>query len=274
VPEFEFAVALLQAPGDDTQWYVAEQSGLVHRFDNVTSPSGASVFIDISSSVNSSFGESGLLGVAFHPDYAKNHFVYLSYTATGPNESIPLTSRLSRFLSNDGGLTLDPSSEVILLRLDQPDDFHNGGHIVFGPDGYLYMGFGDGGGDPLVGGLRSQNTLNLFGSVLRLDVDGGVPYAIPADNPFAGNPLCNVSVGGGDAAADCPEIFAWGFRNPWRFSFDRATGKLCWALVRIRKRKSILSNWRQLWLNMQEGTACFNPATGCDTRIGATCDYL
>ena len=147
---------------------------------------------------------------------ATNGEVYLSYTSGGP-----LTSRISRFTSADGGQTLDPGSEEILLTLSQPFGNHNGGNILFVPDGYLYIGFGDGGsaGDP---GDRAQNTSNLFGAILRIDVDDGVPYGIPADNPFGMNALCS----GGQGAEPCPEIYAWGFRNPWRWSFDSETGEL------------------------------------------------
>jgi glucose/arabinose dehydrogenase len=123
----------------------------------------------------------------------------------------------------DGGLTLDASTEEAVMTLLQPNNNHNGGNIAFGPDGYLYAGWGDGGGegDPLD---NAQNTSNLFGTFTRIDVDGGAPYAIPADNPFAANAAC-VQGNGADA---CPEIFAGGLRNPWRWSFDATTGEL-WA---------------------------------------------
>lgn len=139
--------------------------------------------------------------------------MFLSYTRDGS----PLVSVISEFAVGPGGTSFDPDSERIILTLDQPYGNHNGGKIVFGPDGYLYIGFGDGcaGGDPQGNG---QSTRTLLGALLRIDVDSGAPYAIPADNPFA--------TGGG-----APEIYAWGLRNPWRFSFDSATGALWLADV-------------------------------------------
>jgi glucose/arabinose dehydrogenase len=135
-------------------------------------------------------------------------------------------SKISRLPSLDDGLTLNAASHEVLITLGQPFSNHNGGHVVFGPDGYLYAGFGDGGssGDP---GERAQNTAILQGTVLRIDVDGGTPYGIPQDNPFALNPLCS----NGEGLSACPEIFAWGLRNPWRFSFDVGTGDLWLADV-------------------------------------------
>ena len=222
LPGLASPLAILQAPGDTTQWYVVERAGRVVRFQNSPTVSSLSTFIDIRGpggpvDVESSIGETGMLGMAFHPDYANNGEVFLSYTVSGA----PVTSRVSRFTTADGGLTLDPNSEDVIVSLPQPHPNHNGGQIEFGPDGFLYIGFGDGGfvGDP---GDRAQNTSNLFGTMLRIDVDGGPPYGIPATNPNVGNALCN----SGSGAAPCPEIYAWGFRNPWRWSFDSATGDL------------------------------------------------
>ena len=227
LPGLTKALILLQAPDDATQWYVGEQDGRVVRFDNSPTVSTFSTFIDIRGpggpvDVDSSESESGLLGMAFHPDYASNRQVFLSYTVDDTSGTYDFFSRVSRFTSNDDGLTLDPTTEDVLLSLPQPHDNHNGGHIMFGPDGYLYIGFGDGGsaGDP---GDRAQNTSNLFGTILRIDVDGGTPYGIPPTNPNSANPnLCDA----GSGTAACPEIYAWGLRNPWRWSFDSGTGDL------------------------------------------------
>ena len=213
----EQPIALLQIPGDNTKWYAVEKAGRVRVFDNDNAVSVASMFIDISARVDSGPNEAGLLGMAFHPDFTNNGEVFLSYTATIGGD---LVSRVSRFLRV--GNTLDPGTEEILLSLTQPFSNHNGGQINFGPDGYLYIGFGDGGAgsDP---GDNAQNTQNLLGAFLRIDVDQadaarGKPYSIPATNPFATSTAC------GDAG--CPEIYAWGFRNPWRWNFDRSTGAL------------------------------------------------
>jgi glucose/arabinose dehydrogenase len=219
---FERPLAMLQAPADDRFWFIVEQTGRVIAFENIPDVAETFTFIDISSRVNDGPNEAGLLGMAFHPDFSINGQVFLSYTGTSGG----LTSYISRFTSLDGGATLDPDSEEVLLSILQTSNNHNGGQITFGRDGYLYIGMGDGGGsdDP---DQNAQNTLNLKGSMLRIDVDGAVPYAIPADNPFADNALeglCNYGVG----AEDCPELYAWGLRNPWRWSFDSNTGDL-WA---------------------------------------------
>lgn len=252
-------VLMLQAPGDDTRWFVLEKQGFVGVFPNDPDVALEDVvrFADITDRVDSSFGESGLLGMAFHPDFANNGQVFLSYTQPGA----PLVSIVSRFTLDDAGI-LDAASEEIILQIPQPFGNHNGGNIVFGPDGLLYIGFGDGGGagDPNENG---QDTTTLLGSILRIDVDGGDPYVIPADNPFAGNTECFQ----GSGTLDCPEIFAWGFRNPWRFSFDTETDEL-WvgdvgqnAFEEIdRVRISENFGWDE-----REGAHCFEPQTGCST---------
>ena len=221
-PSLNFAspVAMLQAPGDNTRWFVVERggssvNGKVIVFPNNTTATPTQTSELISIPVDAS-GEGGLLGVAFHPNFPTTPQVFLSYTRTGPDAQHPLTSVISRFTSNDGGNTLDPDSEQQILTLDQPFANHNGGHIAFDRFGKLFIGLGDGGSgdDPQDHG---QNVNTLLGAMLRIDVDGipaaGKNYAIPGDNPFAG--------GGG-----APEIYSWGLRNPWRWSFDRDTGQL------------------------------------------------
>jgi glucose/arabinose dehydrogenase len=248
-------VAMTQAPGDASRWFAVGQNGVVTVFDNDSATATGSTFVDISGRVQSG-GERGLLGIAFHPDFATNGEVFLSYTATGQ-----LTSVISRFRSVDGNLTLDPTSEEPLLYVIQLQGNHNGGDIHFGPDGYLYAGFGDGGGggDP---GNNGQNTMSLLGAMLRIDVDVAAGYAIPATNPFSGNAQCVQ----GSGAAACPEIFAWGLRNPWRFSFDQASGDLwvgdvgqgAWEEV---DRVSIGENYG--W-NTREGANCYPAGSACD----------
>ncbi|MEE4190026.1 MAG: PQQ-dependent sugar dehydrogenase [Halieaceae bacterium] len=213
---FEAPMAMVQPPGDLSTWFLIERRGRVWRFDAADTVSSASLVIDISAQVSGS-GEGGLLGIALHPGFASNGRAFLSYTAP----LAPLESRVSEFISLDGGLTLDADSERIVLTVLQDAGNHNGGNIAFGPDGMLYFGLGDGGGsnDPLD---RAQDTTNLLGAMVRIDVDEGQPYGIPADNPFAGNATCVQGFG----SAPCPEIYAWGLRNPWRFSFDRDSGDL------------------------------------------------
>lgn len=222
---FTSPLGLLQAPDDNARWYVVEQAGRVRDF-NEADANAATTFVDISSQVESG-GEKGLLGMAFHPQYAANGRVYLSYTHR--NTSNELVSRISTFTTvpaGDGRRAIDPATEQIVLTVVQPFDNHNGGHIVFGPDGYLYIGFGDGGsgGDPQGNAQRLDTVL---GKLLRIDVDQGTPYAIPSDNPYVGGALCNQ----GSGSSACPEIYAYGLRNPWRYSFDRSTGTLSLADV-------------------------------------------
>ena len=166
-------------------------------------------FLDITDRVGANSSERGLLGLAFHPKYKENGFFYVNYTDKNGNTVI------SRFQAAADPNTADKTSEKKLLGIQQPFPNHNGGSVAFGPDGYLYVGLGDGGsgGDPKGYG---QSTNTLLGKILRIDVDNGDPYAIPTDNPFA-------AAGGGGGN---PEIWAYGLRNPWRFSFDSASGDL------------------------------------------------
>ncbi|MBI5895363.1 MAG: PQQ-dependent sugar dehydrogenase [Desulfobacterales bacterium] len=258
---FEQPVALLQHPQDPNRWYVVEQAGVVRTF----SGAGATVaetFIYIGDRVASG-GEAGLLGMAFHPDFAANHLFYLSYTGPGA----PLVSHISAFSADSGDRTADPDSEQPLLSVAQPAGNHNGGWIAFGPDGLLYIGLGDGGGagDPQG---NAQNTQTLLGAILRIDVDDsdavrGTAYAIPADNPFVASNDCFDPAG-------CPEIFAYGFRNPWRGSFDTGSGDLwigdvgqsAWEEI-DRVEAGLNYGW-----NIMEGDHCYN-AGSCD-RTGLT----
>src|SRR5262249_4090302 len=159
-------VLALQRPGDDSKWYALDQSGLVKVFDNVNNASTATNYIDITDRVNFG-GEAGLLGMAFDPNFATNHRVYLSYTADPTASGAVLESRISRFTESGG--VLNKASEEILLTIAQPFTNHNGGNIVFGPDGLLYAGFGDGGdgGDPQ---NNAQNRSKLLGKMIRIDV--------------------------------------------------------------------------------------------------------
>ncbi len=192
------------ANAGDERLFIVEKRGAIQILD-ARGNKLATPFLDIDPQVSAGF-EQGLLGLAFHPNYATNGYFYVNYTNNSGD------TRISRFTRNALNPNLaDPASEQIILSIDQPFDNHNAGDLNFGPDGFLYIAMGDGGsgGDP---GDRSQNKLNLLGKVLRIDVDGAFPYAIPADNPFVGDP------------AYAPEIWALGLRNPWRCSFDALTG--------------------------------------------------
>jgi uncharacterized repeat protein (TIGR03806 family) len=217
---------MFQAPGDDSRWFVIERSGIIRVFDNVSTVPSMQVFLDIRDRViQLGQSEAGLLGLAFHPDFSTNGRAYLNYVrgVYQGGQLVGARSMTSEFLSADGGLTLDRSSERVLLDVSKNFDNHNGGQLEFDQDGYLRIGLGDGGGgyDP---DDNAQNNMVLLGKMLRIDVNsqpGGAPYGIPGDNPNEGNPLCNVN---GSGSQNCPEIFASGLRNPWRWSIDRQTG--------------------------------------------------
>jgi len=210
-------------------------------------------FLDVSDRLVAG-GEQGLLGLAFHPAFATNGRFFVNYTDAN-GDTVVAEYGL------DAGETdrADPDSERVLLRIDQPFANHNGGNLAFGPDGFLYVGAGDGGsaGDPMGNG---QGLDTLLGKILRIDVDGrsgGRPYAIPPDNPFVGREGAR------------PEIWALGLRNPWRFSFDRGTGDL-WigdvgqaSFEEIDTAPAGEPGVNYGW-NTMEGRACFAPETGCD----------
>ena len=271
---FDLPVGMYQAPGDSTRWFVIEQkSGLVKAFANNQSAQSGDVttFLNLSSKIQID-EEMGLLGLAFHPQWPSTPQVFIYYSVAGTS---PVENRLSRFTSSNGGASLDLSSEQIILRLikNQPDHNHNGGNIVFGPDGYLYLGTGDGGGggDPK---NNSQNRNVLFGKMLRLDVSPVSGYAIPGGatgNPFAANPKCT----GGSGSAACPEIFAYGLRNPWRWSFDRSTGDLWAGDVGQSNREEIdvVKRGANYGWHIREGSQCYSPSSNCGTS-GASGEAL
>ena len=243
---------LVQANDGTDRMFVTEQPGVVRVFPNTQEAGTARVFLDISSRISERNNEEGLLGIAFDPNYGDNGYVYLYYSASSPRRSV-----LSRFVvSGDDPNKADPDSEFIILEIPQPFGNHNGGQLAFGPDGYLYVGLGDGGsgGDPRGNG---QNVGTLLGSILRLDVTDvppEVPYLVPADNPFVAAPGAR------------GEIWAYGLRNPWRFSFDLQTGILWAADVGQDSSEEINVVERGLnygW-NVMEGLRCFRPRSGCD----------
>lgn len=234
----------------DSRLFITQQTGKIVIWDGtriLPTP-----FLDLSSSISSG-GERGLLSVAFHPRYGENGRFYVYYT----NRSGDIT--IARYsVSSANPNVADPASVSILLTIAHPvNSNHNGGQLQFGPDGFLYAGTGDGGG----GGdtpNNAQNTNILLGKLLRIDVDSASPYAIPPGNPFAN--------GGGK-----PEIWAYGLRNPWRFSFDRVSGDLWigdvgqdkWEEIDFQPSTSI-GGENYGWHRM-EGTHCFNPSSNCQT---------
>ena len=266
---FVSPIQLVTSPGPNGRRYVVDQVGLIWGLN----PAGQRLpqpFLDISSRITPltpAYDERGLLGLAFHPDYARNGRFFVFYTAPpGPNTPAGWNNRttIAEYNAHGGNsVRADPASERIILQIDHPQGNHNGGTVAFGPDGYLYISIGDGGNrdDEGVGhvedwfafnagGNGQDIASNLMGNILRIDVNGGSPYGIPQDNPFVGAPGLD-------------EIWAYGFRNPYRFSFDMGgsrallvgdAGQELWEEVsRVERRGNY--GW-----NVKEGTHCFDAA--------------
>jgi glucose/arabinose dehydrogenase len=243
-----FPVGVTHAGDGTGRLFILEQTGrvVVHDGSQVL----PSPFLDVSALV-SCCGERGLLGLAFHPRYAANGLFYVNYTNTAGDTVI------ARYqVSGDPNLA-DPASAQILLTVGQPFANHNGGQLAFGPDGFLYIALGDGGSgdDP---GNRAQNLGTLLGKILRIDVDGASPYAIPGDNPFR------------TTQGAQPEIWAYGLRNPWRFSFDREFGDLFIAdvgqntLEEVNFQPAASAGGENYGWRRMEGTGCHIPSTACN----------
>jgi len=219
---FKSPTVLTNAGDSSNRLFVADLNGKIYVIENGNKVSKP--FLDLSDkmvTLNPIYDERGLLGLVFHPDYENNDKFYVHYSAPKQGSGIDHESIIAEYLvSSEDPNIADPNSEKIIMRIDQPESNHNGGQLAFGKDGYLYIGLGDGGGagdqHGTIGNGQDINT--LLGSVLRIDVDGGSPYIFPADNPFVGE-------------EGLDEIYSYGFRNPWKFSFDRSTGELYLADV-------------------------------------------
>ncbi|KIG14123.1 hypothetical protein DB30_07119 [Enhygromyxa salina] len=263
-------VALVPVPDQTGRLFVVEQTGAIRIID-ADGELRPEPFLDISAKLvdlDEGYDERGLLGLAFHPNYTHNGQFYVYYSAplraNGPT-GFDHTSRVAMYrVGQDNANLADPSVESLVLQVDQPQSNHNGGQITFGPDGYLYIPLGDGGGaddtglghvqdwyEPNEGGNGQDITHNLLGSILRVDVDGGQPYAIPPDNPFV------------DTADVAGEIWAYGLRNPFGISFDTGgshqlfvgdVGQDRWEEVDI-----VVAGGNYGW-NVKEGTHCFSTA--------------
>ncbi|MDH3206313.1 MAG: PQQ-dependent sugar dehydrogenase [Gemmatimonadota bacterium] len=235
--------------GDPDRLFVVERGGLIRIVVN-----GAALptpFLDVRGSIVAG-SERGLLGMAFHPNYAVNGYFFLNYTDTTG------TTQVVRYSVSGNPDVADGLSEGSILSVAQPATNHNGGMLAFGPDGMLYIGLGDGGG----GGDQQnhgQRPSTLLGSMLRIDIDGGSPYAIPLDNPFWNH------------ATYRGETWAYGLRNPWRYSFDRMNGDLYIGDVgqgqveEVSYQSAASSGGENYGWRIMEGSACYNPSSGCAT---------
>jgi len=244
---FDRPVGLEYSHEESPLIYLVQQNGIIKVLSTDEPGQSSSIWFNISSKILAS-GEKGLLGLAFHPNYPANETFYVNYNFVTPTDE--LMTRISRFYAPGG--VADPQSEEILLSFDQPRSNHNGGQLAFGPDGYLYISLGDGGGSS--SRLNSQDLTDFMGDILRIDVNTETGYAIPADNPFVNNP---------DAM---DEIYSLGFRNPWRMSFDPETGDLWVADVGETNRESIYlaEKGKNYGWPIVEGTYCFE-SENCDT---------
>jgi glucose/arabinose dehydrogenase len=256
---FLYPIELKSVPDSSNRMFVVQKGGKIYVINNDSTPTTAKLFLNLTSIVSQSTasGETGLLGLAFHPDYANNRYFYVNYTNS---LSGSLKSYIARFQTSatnpDSALF---SSKFELLNISQPYSNHNGGCLNFGLDGYLYCAFGDGGsgGDPLGNG---QNKSVLLGKILRINVDSAAAplnYSIPTSNPFYGNSM-----------GYRQEIFTYGMRNTWRFSLDSVTGKM-WAGdvgQNAYEEVDILESGGNYGWNIMEGLHCYN-ATICDTTF-------
>jgi hypothetical protein len=244
----------LSAPAGDSRLFVVEQRGTIRIVKNGQLQS--TPFLDVRPIASG--GERGLLSVAFHPAYASNGYFYVNYTDTNGH------TRVERYHADPASDVADQGSAKLILAVNQPFSNHNGGHVLFGPDGMLYIGMGDGGsgGDPDGNG---QNRGTLLGALLRINVDGGDPYRIPPDNPYVNQPPFR------------GEVWAWGLRNPWRSAFDTVAGTIYvadvgqnqWEEVNVvpAAQKGVNYGW-----NLMEGRHCYN-ASSCN-QSGLTLPVL
>ncbi len=241
---FTTPVGLQNAGDGSDRLFVVEQGGRIWVFPNDPTVPSATLFLNIETQVDTSHSEEGLLSLAFHPSYPDSPYFYVTYTVDSPGRT-----RISRFtVSTTNPDSAVASSEFIVMEIIRVGEYHNGGQLAFGPDGFLYAGIGDGSVS-----ANGQDVTELFGSVLRIDVDstqGALNYAIPSDNPFVGN-----------MNGYREEVYAYGFRNPWRFSFDPPTGRLWLGDVGLMDREEvdIVESGQNYGWDIMEGSLCYTP---------------
>ncbi len=254
--EFNKPIALVFPEGSTESGYIVEQSGRVLSISSKDSEWEAHEFLDIEGRVNDRGREEGLLGLALSPGFPSEPYIFVNYTAADPRRTV-----VSRFsVGSSEPFVPDPDSELIIIEVGQPYSNHNGGQLLFGPDDYLYIGYGDGGsaGDPRGNG---QNAGTLLGTIVRLDVselDTSGTYSIPDDNPFVG------------LEGARPEVWAYGLRNPWRFTLDRLTGDLWAADVGQNEREevNVIQPGLNYGWNVMEGSLCYGRRSGSCVQEG------
>jgi len=252
------APVAMDGPKDGSKrLFICEQTGKIKIIKNgkvLEKP-----FLDVSSKldiIGKSYSEKGLLGLAFHPKFKTNGRFFIYYSAPTNNSSDDHKSVVGEFRVSADPDVADPNSLTIIMEIAEPESNHNGGQLAFGPDGFLYIGVGDGGGAGDQHGVigNGQDPSSLHGKILRIDVDSKRPYAVPSDNPFI--KLKNAK----------PEIWAYGLRNPWRFSFDRKTGKLFCADVGQNEWEEIdiILKGKNYGWRVMEGNHCYDPKNNCN----------
>ncbi len=260
IAEGLMAPVAMDAPKDgSSRLFVCEQTGKIKIIKNGKVLEKA--FLDMKEKMDAggkAYSEKGLLGIAFHPKFKSNGRFFIYYSAPTKDRNSDHRSVISELKVSANADIADYASEKIIIAFEQPESNHNGGQLAFGPDGFLYIGSGDGGGagdeHGSIGNGQDLNT--VLGKILRIDVDSKSPYAIPPTNPFVTTPNAK------------PEIWAYGLRNPWRFSFDRKSGKLFCADVGQNEWEEIdiIEGGKNYGWRVMEGNHCYDPPRGCNLK--------
>jgi glucose/arabinose dehydrogenase len=254
------APVAMDCPKDGSKrLFICEQTGKIKIIKN--GKVLATSFLDLSNKLEDmgkAYSEKGLLGIAFHPKYKMNGRFFVYYSAPSSKSGEDHKSVLAEYKVTSDPDVADPNSHSVILEVPQPESNHNGGQLAFGQDGNLYVALGDGGGAGDQHGSigNAQNLGTILGKILRINVDSKKPYAVPQDNPFVNDKNAQ------------PEIWAYGLRNPWRFSFDRKTGLMFCADVGQNKWEeiNIISKGKNYGWRVMEGAHCYKPETGCNTK--------